>query len=202
MKLFYKAESSSLFTHIVLIESKLEFKLEKVNLRTKKTERGTDYTLINPKGMVPALELDDGYILTEGVAIAEYIADLVPHCNLIAPTGSMARYHTLEWLNYISAELHKTFTPLFRPGTPETYKELLMEYLQVKFRYINLVLSEQNYLVANRFSIADAYLFTVMRWAQSLKLDMFRYPALAAYLDNIAERPSVATALKVERLKG
>ncbi|KHS84353.1 MULTISPECIES: glutathione transferase GstA [Pectobacterium] len=202
MKLFYNAESSSLFTHIVLIESKLEFKLEKVNLRTKKTERGTDYTFINPKGMVPALELDDGSILTEGVAIAIYIADLVPHCNLIAPTGSIARYHTVEWLNYISAELHKTFTPIFRPGTPETYKELLMEYLQVKFRYINLVLSEQNYLVANRFGIADAYLFTVMRWAQSLKLDMFRYPALAAYLDHIAERPSVVTALKVERLKG
>ncbi|MBA0168121.1 glutathione transferase GstA [Pectobacterium sp. CFBP8739] len=202
MKLFYQAESCSLFTHIILVESKLEFKLEKVNLRTKRTEHGTDYTLINPKGMVPALELDDGSILTEGVAIAVYIADLVPHCNLIAPTGGIARYHTVEWLNYISAELHKTFTPLFRPGTPETYKELLMEYLQVKFRYINLVLSEQSYLVANRFGIADAYLFTVMRWAQSLKLDMLRYPALTAYLDHIAERPSVVTALKVERLKG
>lgn len=202
MKLFYKPESGSLFTHIVLLESKLEFKLEKVDLRTKKTERGTDYLQINPKGLVPALQLDDGSVLTEGVAIAQYVADLVPHCNLIAPVGSMARYHTIEWLNYIATELHKSFTPIFRRGTPETYKELLIEYLQVKFRYINLVLSEQNYLVANRFSIADAYLFTVMRWAQSLKLDMFRYPALAAYLDHMAERPSVAMALKIERLKG
>ncbi|MCL2892199.1 glutathione transferase GstA [Brenneria tiliae] len=202
MKLFYKPESSSLFAHIVLLESKLDFKLEKVDFKTRKTERGTDYLSINPKGLVPALMLDDNSVLTEGVAIALYIADKVPHCNLIAPIGSMARYHTIEWLNYISAELHKTFSPIFRPGTPETYKELLFEYLQVRFRYINLVLSEQNYLVANRFSIADAYLFTVMRWAQSLKLDMFRYPALAAYLEHIAERPSVATALKVERLKG
>ncbi|MEC5320538.1 glutathione transferase GstA [Brenneria populi subsp. brevivirga] len=202
MKLFYKPESSSLFAHIVLLESKLDFKLEKVDLKTKKTERGTDYLSINPKGLVPALQLDDGSVLTEGVAIALYVADKVPHCNLIAPTGSMARYHTIEWLNYISAELHKSFSPIFRRGTPETYKELIIEYLQVKFRYINLVLSEQKYLVANRFSIADAYLFTVMRWAQSLKLDMFRYPALSAYLDHIAERPSVVTALKVERLKG
>ncbi|PWC16387.1 glutathione transferase GstA [Brenneria corticis] len=202
MKLFYKPESSSLFAHIVLLESKLDFKLEKVDFKTRKTERGTDYLSINPKGLVPALMLDDNSVLTEGVAIALYIADKVPHCNLIAPIGSMARYHTIEWLNYISAELHKTFSPIFRPGTPETYKELLFEYLQVRFRYINLVLSEQNYLIANRFSIADAYLFTVMRWAQSLKLDMFRYPALAAYLEHIAERPSVATALKVERLKG
>ncbi|ATA23792.1 glutathione transferase GstA [Brenneria goodwinii] len=202
MKLFYKPESSSLFTHIVLLESKLDFKLEKVDLKSKKTERGTDYLSINPKGLVPALLLDDGTVLTEGVAIALYVADKVPHCNLIAPIGSMARYHTIEWLNYIAAELHKSFSPIFRRSTPETYKELIIEYLQVKFRYINLVLSEQNYLVANRFSIADAYLFTVMRWAQSLKLDMFRYPALAAYLEHIAERPSVVTALKVERLKG
>ncbi|MFE8049614.1 glutathione transferase GstA [Brenneria goodwinii] len=202
MKLFYRPESSSLFTHIVLLESKLDFKLEKVDLKSKKTERGTDYLSINPKGLVPALLLDDGTVLTEGVAIALYVADKVPHCNLIAPIGSMARYHTIEWLNYIAAELHKSFSPIFRRSTPETYKELIIEYLQVKFRYINLVLSEQNYLVANRFSIADAYLFTVMRWAQSLKLDMFRYPALAAYLEHIAERPSVVTALKVERLKG
>ncbi|RLM21250.1 glutathione transferase GstA [Brenneria alni] len=202
MKLFYKPESSSLFAHIVLLESKLDFKLEKVDLKAKKTERGTDYLSINPKGLVPALLLDDNTVLTEGVAIAQYVADRVPHCNLIAPIGSIARYHTIEWLNYIATELHKTFSPIFRPGTPETYKELLFEYLQVRFRYINLVLSEQNYLVANRFSIADAYLFTVMRWAQSLKLDMFRHPALAAYLEHIAERPSVVTALKVERLKG
>ncbi|MFC3395420.1 glutathione transferase GstA [Brenneria rubrifaciens] len=202
MRLFYKPESSSLFTHIVLLESKLEFKLEKVDLRTKKTERGIDYLSINPKGLIPALQLDDGTVLTEGVAIAQYVADRVPHCNLIAPTGSMARYHTLEWLNYIASELHKSFAPIFRRGTPETCKERLIEYLQVQFRYINLVLSEQNYLVANRFSVADAYLFTVMRWAQTLKLDMFRYPALATYLDHIAERPSVVMSLKIERLKG
>lgn len=118
------------------------------------------------------------------------------------PRSATPRYHALEWLNYISAELHKTFSPIFRPGTPETYKELLQEYLQVRFRYINIVLSEQNYLVGNRFSVADAYLFTVMRWAQALKMDMFRYPALAAYLEHIAERQAVITALKVERLKG
>lgn len=202
MKLFFSEGSCSLFPHIVLREAGQDFTLESVELIKKKTSSGKDFLTINPKGMVPALELDDGSVLTEGVAIAQYIADKVPESNLIAPIGTMARYHTLEWLNYISAELHKTFSPIFRSGTPETYKDLLREYLQVRFRYINIVLSEQNYLVGNRFTIADAYLFTVMRWAQSLKLDMFRYPALAAYLDRIAERQAVMTALKVERLKG
>lgn len=202
MKLFFTEGSCSLFPHIVLREAGQDFTLESVDLSKKKTASGKDFLTINPKGMVPALQLDDGSILTEGVAIAQYIADKVPESNLIAPIGNMARYHALEWLNYISAELHKTFTPIFRPGTPETYKELLQEYLQVRFRYINIVLSEQNYLVGNRFSIADAYLFTVMRWAQSLKMDMFRYPALSAYLEHIAERQAVMTALKVERLKG
>ncbi|MCW2474129.1 MULTISPECIES: glutathione transferase GstA [unclassified Symbiopectobacterium] len=202
MKLYYTAGSCSLFPHIVLREAGQDFTLESVDIKKKKTAGGKDFMAINPKGMVPVLQLDDGTVLTEGVAIAQYIADKVPESNLIAPIGTMARYHCVEWLNYISAELHKTFTPIFRPGTPETYKELLQEYLQVRFRYINIVLSEQNYLVGNRFSVADAYLFTVMRWAQSLKLDMFRYPALAAYLDHIAERPAVLTALKVERLKG
>lgn len=202
MKLFFTEGSCSLFPHIVLREAGQDFTLESVDLSKKKTASGKDFLTINPKGMVPALQLDDGSILTEGVAIAQFIADKFPESNLIAPIGNTARYHALEWLNYISAELHKTFSPIFRPGTPETYKELLQEYLQVRFRYINIVLSEQNYLVGNRFSVADAYLFTVMRWAQALKMDMFRYPALAAYLEHIAERQAVITALKVERLKG
>ncbi|KAA9002037.1 glutathione transferase GstA [Affinibrenneria salicis] len=201
MKLFYTPGSCSLFPHIVLREADLNFTLVKVTLAGKTTERDEDYLTINPKGQVPALALDDGTILTESVAIAQYIADKVPHYNLIAPAGSMVRYHTLEWLNYIATELHKTFTPLFRPGTPETYKALCREHLTAKFRYLNLILSEQNYLAANRYSIADAWLFTVMRWAHALKFDLTRAPALNAWFAHITERPAVLAALNAEGLR-
>lgn len=122
MKLFYKPGACSLASHIALRESGLDFTLQSVDLAQKRLENGEDYLLINPKGQVPALLLDDDILLTEGVAIMQYIADQVPDRHLLAPVGSIARYQTLEWLNYVATELHKSFTPLFRPDTPEDYK--------------------------------------------------------------------------------
>ncbi|WJV52027.1 glutathione transferase GstA [Pectobacteriaceae bacterium CE90] len=200
MKLYYKPGSCSLFPHIILHETKTRFTLEKVDLRTKKTEQDRDYLLINRKGLVPALELDDGSILTETVAIALYLADKAPQYNLIAPPNTIHHYHAIEWLNYIATELHKSFSPLFRPGTPESYKDLLRSYLEQRFRYINEVLSEHDCLVGNRFGVADAYLYTITRWAQALKFDLTHFPALKAYLERIEVRPSVEKALTAEGL--
>ncbi len=156
MKLFYKAGACSLSPHIILREADIDFTLVAVDLAAKRTENGEDYLTINPKGQVPALLLDDGTLLTEGVAIVQYIADLVPDRQLLAPVGSMTRYHTLEWLNYIATELHKGFTPLFRPGTPDEYKTIAREQLQKKFEYVNEALAQKQWLMGLRFSVADA----------------------------------------------
>ncbi|MCA1920851.1 glutathione transferase GstA, partial [Buttiauxella noackiae] len=137
MKLYYKAGACSLSPHIILRETGVDFSLVKVDLAAKKTEAGDDYLEINAKGQVPALLLDDGSLLTEGVAIVQYLADKVPDRQLLAPSGSMTRYHTLEWLNYIATELHKGFSPLFNPATPEEYKTIARAALEKKFQYVN-----------------------------------------------------------------
>ncbi|MBX9444263.1 glutathione transferase GstA [Dickeya chrysanthemi] len=200
MKLYYKPGSCSLFPHIILHETRAKFTLVNVDLRTKKTEQGSDYLQINPKGMVPALALDDGTILTENIAIALYLADKAPQYNLIAPSSTIHHYRAIEWLAYISTELHKSFSPLLRPGTPELYKDLLKSYLEQRFRYLNQVLSEHDYLVGNRFGVADAYLFTISRWAHDLKFDLIQFPALTAYLERVSGRPAVEKALTAEGL--
>ena len=122
MKLFYKPGACSFSPHIVLREAGVDFTLVKVDLMTKRLENGDDYFAINPKGQVPALQLDDGTLLTEGMAIVQYLADTVPDRQLLAPVGSITRYQTLSWLTWIATEFHKGFTPLFRPDTPEDYK--------------------------------------------------------------------------------
>ncbi|WP_192459458.1 glutathione transferase GstA [Musicola keenii] len=201
MKFYYRPGSSALFPHIILCETRARFSLDKVDTRTKKTEQGQDYLLINPKGLVPALVLDDGSILTECIAISLYLADKAPQYNLIAPPATIHHYHAIEWLSYIATELHKSFTPLFRPGTPELYKDLLRSYLTQRFRYLNEVLGEHDYLVGNRFGVADAYLFTVCRWAPEFKLDLIQFPALLAFLERVSGRPSVEKALTAEGLE-
>lgn len=201
MKLFYKAGACSLSPHIVLREAGLDFSIEKVDLAAKKTEHGEDYLAINPKGQVPALLLDDGSLLTEGVAIVQYLADQKPDRNLIAPAGTLARYHAIEWLNYIATEVHKGFSPLFNPQTPEAYRAIARDRLEKQFSYLNQVLGTQSYLLGSRFSVADAYLFTVLGWAGHMQFDLAAYPALSDYLARIAERPAVDAALKAEGLK-
>lgn len=201
MKLFYKPGACSLSPHIALREAGLDFTMEKVDLATKKTEHGADYLEINPKGQVPALQLEDGSLLTEGVAIVQFIADKVPDRQLLAPSGSMTRYHTLEWLNYIATELHKGFTPLFRPDTPDTFKPIARTALEKKFQYIEDELTEKQWLMGLRFTVADAYLFTVLRWAYAINMDMTRFTHIADYMERVKTRPAVAAALAAEGIQ-
>lgn len=201
MKLFYKAGACSLFPHIVLREAGLDFTAEKVDLTQKKTESGADYLSINPKGQVPALMLDDGSLLTEGVAIVQYLADQVPDRNLIPAAGTLSRYHAIEWLNYIATELHKGFGPLFNPKTPDEYKAIVRVKLEQQLSYLDSVLARQHFLLGERFSVADAYLFTVMRRAIALQFDIRQHDPLVAWFDRVAERPAVDAALNAEGLK-
>lgn len=200
MKLYCKSGACSLSPHIVLRETGLDFTLVNVDLKAKTTEQGEDYLLINPKGQVPALELNDGSVLTESVAIVQYLADLKSDRQLLAPAGSLTRYHTLEWLNFIATELHKGFSPLFRPTTPEEVKTLAREQLMQKFQYVNNELKEKQWLLGLRFTVADAYLFTVTRWAHAVKLDLSGLSALNEWFERVAARPAVAAALKAEGL--
>ncbi|CNH90831.1 glutathionine S-transferase [Yersinia intermedia] len=201
MKLFYKPGACSLSPHIVLREAGLDFSIESVDLATKITETGEDYLSINPKGQVPALVLDDGSLLTEGVAIVQYLADIVPDRHLIAPLGTLSRYHAIEWLNFVATELHKGFSPLFNPKTPDEYKVIARERLDKQFSYVDSVLAQHDYLLGKKFSVADAYLFTVTRWANALKLDITQRSNLDKYMARVAERPAVKAALAAEDVK-
>ncbi|WP_052962444.1 glutathione transferase GstA, partial [Shigella sonnei] len=164
-------------------------------------ENGDDYFAVNPKGQVPALLLDDGTLLTEGVAIMQYLADSVPDRQLLAPVNSISRYKTIEWLNYIATELHKGFTPLFRPDTPEEYKPTVRAQLDKKLQYVNEALKDEHWICGQRFTIADAYLFTVLRWAYAVKLNLEGLEHIAAFMQRMAERPEVQDALSAEGLK-
>ena len=200
MKLYCKPGACSLSPHIVARECGLDFTQVNVDLQKKVTELGEDYWQINPKGQVPALQFDDGTILTEGVAIVQYLADLKPDRNLLAPTGSLTRYHTLEWLSFISSELHKTFSPLFRPDTPDAYKAIVRAQLEQKFKRVDEALQEKQWLMGLRFTVADVYLFVVTRWAKAIKLDLEGLSALETWFARVAERPAVQAALKAEGL--
>jgi len=200
MKLFYKPGACSLASHITLRESGMDFSLVGVDLAKKQLENGEDYWQVNPKGQVPALLLDDNILLTEGVAIMQYIADTKSDRQLLAPAGSIARYKTLEWLNFIATELHKGFTPLFRPDTPEDFKPIVRALLEKKFSYVNDALRDGEWISGARFTIADAYLFTVLRWARAVKLDLSGYKNIEDYMARVAARPAVTAALAAEGL--
>ncbi len=200
MKLYCKPGACSLSPHIVMRECGLDFTQVNVDLQQKRTERGEDYWQINPKGQVPALLFDDGTLLTEGTAIVQYLADQKPDRHLLAPTGSLTRYHTLEWLSFIGTELHKGFSPLFRKDTPAEYKTLVREQLKKKFEIVDHALQDKQWLMGLRFTVADAYLFVVTRWAQAVQLDLSDLPALNSWFARVAERPAVQAALKAEGL--
>lgn len=200
MKLYCKPGACSLSPHIVALECGLDFTQVNVDLLKKVTEQGEDYWQINPKGQVPALQFDDGSILTEGVAIVQYLADLKPDRHLLAPTGSLTRYHTLEWLSFVSSELHKSFSPLFRPDTPEEYKTIARAQLEKKYQQVNEALQDKQWLLGLRFTVADVYLFVMTRWAKAIKLDLAGLDALEAWFNRVAERPAVQAALKAEGL--
>lgn len=202
MKLYFSPGACSLSPHIVLLEAGLAFTTEKVDLRTKITESGADYTAINPNGYVPALELDDGSVLTEGPAIVQYIADQAPARQLTPAAGSAEHYKLLEWLSFIGTELHKNFGPLFNPASSEDVKTNSRTMLGKRFGYVAQMLEGRDYLLGSQFSVADAYLFTVANWSQMVRVDMAPWPVLQAFQQRIAARPAVRQAMRDEGLLG
>ena len=200
MKLYFSPGACSLAAHISLREAGVPFELVKTDLRAKKTADGRDFLKINPKGYVPALELDDGAMLSENVAVLKYIGDRNPAARLVPASGSMERYRLDEWLAFINSEVHKSFSPFFSPATPEAYKETLRDKLSQRLNYVQGVLDTRDFLTGSQFAVPDAYLFTVLRWAPSANLDLARWPAVKRYSDRIGQRPQVMAALKAEGL--
>lgn len=201
MKLYNSTGACSLSPHIALREAGVDFTLVRVDLATKKTADGADFTAICPKGYVPALELDNGEILTEGPAIVQYIADLYPQAGLAPAPGTLERARLQEWLTFIGTELHKSFGPLFRRESEES-RQAAITSLERRFAFTAQHLAERQWLVGERFSVADAYLYTVLRWTKLVKFDLERWPVLCAYRDRVGERPAVREALRAEGIPG
>jgi glutathione S-transferase len=200
MKLYYAPGACSLAPHIVAREAGLKLDLEKVDLGTGKTETGATYSGINPKGYVPALKLDTGEVLTEASALVQFLADKAPQAQLAPAAGTSERYRLLEWLGFISTEIHKGFGPLWNPAMPEGAKAIAKTNLGKRFAYLDAHLARGPYLLGERFTIADAYLFTVASWADFHAIDLKPYPNLQAYLGRVADRPRVREALAAEGL--
>ena len=200
MKLYYSPGVCSLSPHIALRESGLKFDLVLASTKTHKLADGTDYYGINPKGYVPLLELDNGERLTEGPAIVQYIADQVPAKNLAPANGTMARYRLQEWLNFITSELHKGFSPLFNPAVPEEYKAIARTKLTDRLGWVNTQLEGKHYLMGDSFSVADPYLFTVANWGKHVGVDITPLAHLSAFMGRVAARPAVQEAMKAEGL--
>lgn len=200
MKLYYSPGACSLAPHIVAREAGIDLVLDKVDLKEKKTADGSDFLAINPKGYVPVLQLDNGDVLSEGPAINQYLADLKPESGLAPANGTMARYQLQSLLNYITSEIHKTYSPLFQPDTPEATVANRKAYLQKRYAYLDAILARQSWLGGDSFSIADAYLFTVTRWAKAVHVDLSAFTALADFQKRAQERPAVQAALLAEGL--
>lgn len=200
MKLFLKPGACSLSPHIVLEEAGLKYETEVVDLQTKVTASGADYLKINPKGYVPALQLDNGEVITEGPAIVQYLADQASGKKLAPANGTIERYKLQGWLTFIGTEIHKTFSPFFNPATPAEWKATCRANLERRFGYVAEQLAGKDYLMGSDFSVADAYLFTVAGWAKYIELDLSQWPALAAYQARVAARPAVVAAMKAEGL--
>jgi glutathione S-transferase len=201
MKLYYQPGASSLFPHIVLVESELSFDAIKVDERTKVTEDGVDYLAVNPLGYLPALQLDDGSVLTEAASIGQYVADQVPAKGLAPPNGTLSRAKLHSWLTFISSELHVgCFCPLFDPGMPQTAKMTFRRRLCNRLAHVEQHLVQDAHLLGKDFSIADVYLFVVSNWARSVDLDLSPYPGIMAHRKRVAARPAVQLAMKKEEL--
>lgn len=197
MKLYYSPGACSFAAHVTAIEADLPVETIKVDLRTHRLPDGSDYYRVNPKGYVPLLELDDGTRLTEAAVILQYLADRRP--GTLAPAfGTLERYRLMEWLNFIATEIHKGFGPLWYPDTPAQVREQTIDKLGRRFDVVVAALGDREYLFGNAFTIADAYLYTILSWSKLLKVDLARWPALTAYLERIGARPSVRQAKRAE----
>ena len=200
MKLYYAPGACSLSPHIILQEAGLAHDLVKVSTKTHQLEDGTDYYTLNPKGYVPMLELDSGERLTEGPAIVQYLADQVPDKQLAPANGTLERYRVQEWLNFISTELHKTVGPLFNPAAPDAVKAAARERVLARFKWVDEQLEGKSYLMGERFSVADAYLFVITNWAPMLQLDLSGFRNIVALRERMLARPAVQAAMKMEGL--
>lgn len=199
MKLYLKPGACSLSPHIALEESGLPYETEVVDLKTKITASGADFTKSNPKGYVPALLLDSGELLTEGAAIVQYIADQVPAKKLAPANGTIERYRLQSWLNFIGTEIHKSCTPFFNPASGDDWKKIAAANLERRLAFVNQQLEGKPYLLGEDFSVADGYLFTVLNWMPFIKIDLAKWPNLTAFVARVAARPAVQAALKAEQ---
>jgi glutathione S-transferase len=200
MKLYYSPGACSLSPHIVSRELGIPVELKKVNTKDKTIEGGGDYWKVNPRGYVPALELDNGQILTEGPAIVQYLADQKPDAGLAPKNGSFERYRVQEWLNFLTSEVHKQFSPLFKPNTPEDYKPIAKENIANRFDWLDKQLAGKEYLTGSQFTVADAYLFVLLGWTRPTQIDLARWPNLGAFHKRVGARPKVKEALQAEGL--
>ncbi|HVJ24904.1 MAG TPA: glutathione transferase GstA [Burkholderiales bacterium] len=200
MKLYYAPGACSLSPHIVSRELGLAIELKKVNTKDKSVEGGGDFWKVNPRGYVPALELDNGQILTEGPAIVQYLADQKPDSGLAPKNGSFERYRLQEWLNFLTTEVHKQFSPLFKPNTPEDYKKIAKENLAARFDWLDQQLAGKDYLMGKQFTVADAYAFVLLNWTKFQSIDLSKWPNLQAFQARVGARPKVQEALQAEGL--
>ncbi|WP_448510655.1 glutathione transferase GstA [Immundisolibacter sp.] len=202
MKLYYTPGACSMGPHIALREAGLSFDLEKVDLMGKKTESGADFTAINPKGYVPALQLDNGQILTEVGVVLQYIADQKPGSGLAPAAGTLERYRLMEMLNFIATELHKSFSPLFNPTSTDDAKKAATANITKRLGYLNDQLAGKQYLLGDTFTVADCYFGTVLGWCQHVKLDLSPWANIGAYAGRVMSRPAVQATMKAEGLMG
>jgi glutathione S-transferase len=198
VKLYLTPGACSLSPHIVLREAGLTFDIEKVDLATKQTKSGKDYKSVNPKGYVPALEINGGQVMTEGPAIVQYIADLKPATKLAPAAGTIERYRLQEWLNFITSELHKGIGSLFNDKMPAEWREAVKTTLAARFDVLTKALTGKDYLTGSTFTVADAYLYTVLTWTGYVGIDLAKWPVLKAYVDRVAARPAVKAAHEAE----
>lgn len=201
MKLYYMKGACSLASYISLNEAGLKFEAVAVDHKTHKTRDGEDFNAINTKGYVPALRLDNGELLTENVAVLQYIADRNPASKLAPAAGTLERYHLMEWLAYINSEVHKNFGPLFNPSSSEAVKQYSRDNLTKRVDWLEKALGAKNFLMGEQFTVADAYLFVVLGWTSQVGIDLGRWPALKRHHERIAARPQVLAALKAEGIK-
>ncbi len=200
MKLYYAPGACSLSPHIVANEAGIPLELVKVDVKTKTIAREGDFWDVNPKGYVPALELDDGEVLTEGPAIVQYLADRAPDAGLAPANGSFERVRLQEALNYLTSEIHKSYSPLFRPDVLPAVREERLAYLVKRYALIEKQLEGRKYLLGDRFTVADAYLFTLTRWARGVKLDLSGFPNLEAFQKRVGSRKAALDAMRAEGL--
>jgi glutathione S-transferase len=199
MKLFYVPGACSLSPHIVALELGLPVEFKRVDRTTKQVEgSGGDYNKINTKSYVPALQLDNGEVLTEGAVIVQYLADQKPDAGMIPTAGSMERYRLQEWLNFIATEIHKGFSPLFNPNAPKEIRDAGMERLSGRLTWLENALGKKPYLMGDKMTVADAYLFTCLRWSARTNVDLGKWPGIRDFMGRMNARPKVIEALKGE----